>query len=204
MSRSTSWWRLLAIVAIGLVCQMAASTALSQERGSVSSSSTTSSSSSQSATMIENSGRPFLGDRAPLFKLKTFTGDEFELKALRNHQNVILIFLDERQGALTTYDGLEDDLRDRNVQLVFICHRGKSLEKKLYEGAPMLRDRWGLVAKSYGARDYLTGNTHPVIVMLDEEGFIRFYAAGYLPSADDLEVTAATVLHLEPEEFDGS
>ena len=40
--------------------------------------------------------------------------------------------------------------------------------------------------------------------MLDEEGFIRFYAAGYLPSADDLEVTAATVLNLEPEEFDGS
>ena len=97
-------------------------------------------------------------------------------------------------------DELSKQLGEQDIQMAFICRQGAT-DKKLEEtNTPVLCDRWGDVSKSYGALDLVSRDIVPSIVILDREGYVRFYIAGYMPKAEALGETVIAVLKpYEPE-----
>jgi len=190
------------IALILFVCLGTADYAVGQEKISSSSSTGTAGSTEGTSTgLTKHPGRPLLGDRGPDFKLKTYgTDQEFQLKDLRGEVSVVLVFVHRREGYLESYDELGKQLGEQDIQMAFICRQGAT-DKKLEEtNTPVLCDRWGDVAKSYGALDLVSRDIIPSIVILDRDGYVRFYIAGYMPKAGALGETVTAVLKpYEPE-----
>jgi peroxiredoxin len=154
-----------------------------------------------STGLTKHPGRPLLGDRGPDFKLKAYgTEDEFHLKDLRGEASVVLVFVHRRDGTLAGYDELAADLGENDVKMAFICREGATDKKLESSGLPVLCDRWGDVSKSYGALNLVSRDIIPSIVVLDREGFVRFYIAGYMPKAETLGETIVAVLKPYEEE----
>ena len=128
------------------------------------------------------------------------TDEEFHLRDLRGKSSVVLVFVHRREGNLESYDELGKQLAEQDIRMAFICRQGAT-DKKLEEtNTPVLCDRRGDVAKSYGALDLVSRDISPSIVILDREGYIRFLIAGYMPKADTLGETVVVVLKpYEPE-----
>jgi peroxiredoxin len=202
MQRITSLRPLAWIALFLFVCLGATDYAVGQEKVPPSTGPSTAGSTEGTSTGLTKSpGRPLLGDRGPDFKLKAYgTGDEFHLKELRGKASVVLVFVHRREGTLESYDALGKELEAQDVQMAFICRQGAT-DKKLEEtSTPVLCDRWGDVAKSYGALNLVSRDIVPSIVILDRDGFVRFYIAGYMPKAEALGETVVAVLKpYEPE-----
>jgi peroxiredoxin len=188
--RRLAWIALILFVWLG-----SADTTLGQEKiPSTPSGGTAGSTEGTSTGLTKHPGRPLLGDRGPDFKLKTFSGEVIELKEFRGEESVVLVFTHRRDGSLASYDALGTELREKDIKLMFVCRQGAK-DKKLDEGeTPVLYDRWGDVAKSYGSLNLVSRDIVPSIVILDQNGYIRFYIAGYMPKADALGETVVAVL----------
>jgi peroxiredoxin len=202
MLRASSLRPLAWIALILFVCLGATDYAVGQERTSSSSSSGEAGSTEGTSTgLTKNFGRPLLGDRGPDFKLKTYgTEQEFQLKDFRGKASVVLVFVHRREGYLASYDTLGVKLGQQDIQMVFICRQGATDKKLEGTNTPVLCDRWGDAAKSYGALDLVSRDINPSIVILDREGYVRFYIAGYMPKAESLGETVVAVLKpYEPE-----
>ena len=202
MFRDPSLRPLAWIALILFICLGTTDYAVGQEKTNPPSSTGEAGSTTGTSTgLTKHPGRPLLGDRGPDFKLKTYgTEEEFQLKDFRGEASVVLVFVHRREGYLKSYDELGKQLDEQDIQMAFICRQGAT-DKKLEEtNTPVLCDRWGDVAKSYGALDLVSRDIVPSIVILNREGYVRFFIAGYMPTAEALGETVVAVLKpYEPE-----
>ena len=199
--------RLLSIPTILAICTASHVHAQSPGKGSLpktpdnSSVSTTPAAGKQQRS---RSARLLLGDRGPDFRLVSYAGKTIHLKDFRDKSGVVLVFVNTRKSSRENYEGLAQELKQDGIQLLFVVRHGRHDFDGDPTGVPVLRDRYGDVAKGYGAYDYVTGNTRTAVVILDRSGYVRFFMVGYLPEATALEKMVATTLEETEKETAGS
>lgn len=138
-------------------------------------------------------GPLLLGDRGPDFKLKTKLGEEIHLKELRDNLAVVLVFIQSSDASPDSYDNLAQELKKQEIQLFIICRQNQEHEDAI-AATHTLYDRWGIVARSYGALDPVNRDIRPTTVVLDRRGYIRYFSAGTIPEAGVLGETVTTVI----------
>jgi peroxiredoxin len=140
------------------------------------------------------SGRLIYGDRAPDFELPTLDGQSIELRDFRGHAAVVLLFAERPDAVAEGYRQVAESLRAEGAWLVVVTHQ------RLVRGAPgdagrfVAYDRLGEVARTYGALDVVTNDFVPSVFMVDNRGYVRYFAIGALPSANALLATTRGVM----------
>ncbi len=158
--------------------------------------------SAQSVSTGIASGFLLLGDKAPNFKLRDQANRELQFHAWRVESPAVLLFLDEASELRPDYGGMVSRLDEQGVRTVAICRRAGTAPAGLSEpevALPILRDRWGDVARQFGAVDRLNGDAVPAVVIVDRKGKVRYLAAGAMPEGALLEGLVYGVLQKEAE-----
>jgi peroxiredoxin len=143
-----------------------------------------------------------LGDQAPDFKLRDQRNREVRFHPWREDQMALLIFVDRSSELDPEYSSLVGRLAEQSVRAVAVCRKVGALPAGLDRSAaeaPILRDRWGDVARQYGVVDRLSGDAVPAVVVVDAKGKVRYLAAGALPEPSLLEGIVYGVQQKEAE-----
>jgi peroxiredoxin len=153
------------------------------------------------AAGIRYSGSLMIGDTGQAFELTASDGSLFRLQSLRGKQGATLVFLQKAEGYLEGYSDIGDSLVAQNVRLVFVCQQRpiKPL-RHAWKGMAIVHDRQGDVARSYGAVDLVSGDTVPSLYLLDNQGKVRYYAVGRLPTPSEILAISLAVLEEPVEE----
>ena len=119
-----------------------------------------------------------VGRQAPSFTLPALDGGEISLADYRGDWFPVVMFLspdDERAvAALKALAGAADRLWGLRGQVVGIVAAGDQWERSALEdlAVPVLVDRGGEVARSYGTRADGTGRDIPLVCIVDRAGRI--------------------------------
>ncbi len=139
-----------------------------------------------------------VGREAPLFDLTSHDGNRVTLKQYRGDWFAIVVFLDPSSSAaaVTALSAAADQLWGMRGQLVGIVRGDDEAVRALAAQAeraefPLLADRDGGVARSYGALDAATSSVRNYVVVVDRSGKIVWTADGGATPVKPAEIVAA-------------
>ena len=113
---------------------------------------------------------------------------------------MLLLFVDDPGELEAGMADLAGNLAARDVRTMVLCRRSGATAATLGStgsALPILRDRWGDVARQFGTVDRTTGDAVPGTVILDKDGKVRYLSSGVLYSAEFLEGMVYGALDME-------
>ncbi len=139
-----------------------------------------------------------IGDKAPVFTLKTQTGKEISLKDFKDKQSIVLIFYpgDMTPGCTIQLCGIRDNwakFTEAGVAVFGINHADAeshtNFADKYQFPFPLLIDTDKKISKKYGAVKKLFSATviRRTVVAIDKKGIVIFYKHGMPKEIDILK-----------------
>ncbi len=138
--------------------------------------------------------RVAIGDPGPDFTLTATDGSTFRLRTIKNQGAAALVFLQRADPYLAGYAPTTDTLKEQGIHLVFLSQQRPPREPRGWPGITLVHDERGDVARLYGVRELLSGDTVPAVYLLDAQQKVRYFAIGRLPSPGELQAVAVGVL----------